>query len=241
MAGGELGQTMKRKLSALSGRYLAALRKHLRQGPRTSLEAARGLGRQAVAIGLETLDVARIHERALDMLRASANKDGRMERADIFFRESITPIEETHCAALRADARLSRLNKTLGRRTADLAASNHSLQEGIARRKAVEAALKKSGRHYKTLLEESLALQKHLQLLTHRILSAQERKRREIGQDLQNEIAQTLLGINVRLLCLKQEARNSKHGFNNTIASTQRLVANSARSVRQAGRKIGGL
>ena len=88
MAAGELGQTMKRKLSALSGRYLAALRKHLRQGPRASLEPARGLGRQAVAIGLETLDVARIHERALDMLHASASKDGRMERADIFFTES---------------------------------------------------------------------------------------------------------------------------------------------------------
>ncbi len=239
MAAGELGQTMKRKLSALSGRYLAALRKHLRQGPRTSLEAARGLGRQAVAIGLETLDVARIHERALDMLHASANKDGRMERADIFFRESITPIEETHCAALKADARLSRLNKTLGRRTADLAASNHSLQQGIARRKAVEAALKKSGKHYKTLLEESLALQKHLQLLTHRILSAQERKRREIGQDLQNEIAQTLLGINVRLLTLKKEAAVSAKGVEKEIAGTQRLVQISAKTLEQFARECG--
>ena len=127
-------------------------------------------------------------------------------------RRAITPIEETHCAALKADARLSRLNKTLGRRTVDLAASNHSLQQGIARRKAVEAALKKSGEHYKTLLEESLALQKHLQRLTHRILSAQERKRREIGHDLQNEIAQTLLGINVRLLTLKKGARPQRQG-----------------------------
>jgi signal transduction histidine kinase len=90
-------------------------------------------------------------------------------------------------------------------------------------------------------LEESLELQSRLRHLTHQVLAAQEDERKKISRELQNEIAQTLLGINVRLLCLKQEARNSKHGFNNTIASTQRLVANSARSVRQAGRKIGGL
>jgi hypothetical protein len=55
---------MNSKLSALSGRYLAALRKHLKQSPCASFEPARALGRQAVAGGLETLDLARIHQRA---------------------------------------------------------------------------------------------------------------------------------------------------------------------------------
>jgi hypothetical protein len=50
----------------------------------------------------------------------------------------------------------------------------------------------------------------------------------------------TLLGINVRLLILKQEARSHTNGFKNKIASTRQLVANSAGSVRQAGRKNGG-
>src|SRR5206468_10017707 len=67
---------MKRKLIALSRRYVTALRKHLKQGPRASLQPARGLGRQAVAIGLETLDVARIHEEALATLEASRSRDG---------------------------------------------------------------------------------------------------------------------------------------------------------------------
>jgi hypothetical protein len=40
---------------------------------------------------------------------------------------------------------------------------------------------------------------------------------------------------------LKQEARSKTSGLKNTIASTQRLVAKSAESVRQAGRKMGGL
>ena len=141
-AAGEFGQIMKGKLSVLSGRYLAALRKHLKQGPRVSLEAARELGRQAVGLGLETLDVARMHERALATLGASGSTEGLIERADVFFTETIAPIEETHCAALKASAELNRLNKRLGQRTADLAASNRSLKRGIAQRKTVEAALK---------------------------------------------------------------------------------------------------
>ena len=195
---------MKRKLIALSQRYVTALRKHLKQGPRASLQPARGLGRQAVAIGLETLDVARIHEEALATLEASSSKDGIIKRAEIFFAEAITPIEKTHRAALKANARLSQLNKTLGRRTVDLAASNRSLKQGIVRRKTVEQALKKSGEHSQKLLEESRQLQKHLQHLTHQILSAQEDKRKKISRELHDEIAQTLLGINVRLLTLKK-------------------------------------
>ena len=73
------------------------------------------------------------------------------------------------------------------------------------------------------------------------MLVAQEDERKKISLELQDEIAQTLLGINVRLLSLKQEARSNTKGLKNEIASTQRLVAKSARSVRQAGRKIGGL
>jgi signal transduction histidine kinase len=228
---------MKRKLSRLSGRYASALRKHLKQGPQASLQPERGLGRQAVASGLETLDVARIHERALAALEAAGSKDGIIGRADIFFTETIAPIEQTHRAALKASARLNRLNKMLGRRTVDLAASNRSLQQGIARRKTVEAALKKSGEHYKTLLEESQALQKHLQHLTHRILAAQEDKRKKLSHDLQDEIAQTLLGINVRLLTVKKAAGRSAKSLQKEIASTQRLVDMSVKTIQRFARE----
>jgi hypothetical protein len=90
---------MKRKLIALSQRYVTALRKHLQQGPRASLQPALGLGRQAVTLDLETLDVARIHEGALATLEASSNRDGFIKRAEIFFSGAITPIEETDRAA----------------------------------------------------------------------------------------------------------------------------------------------
>ena len=229
---------MKRKLIALSQRYVTALRKHLQQGPQASLQPARGLGRQAVSLGLETLEVAKIHEDALATLEASSSHDGIIQRAEIFFAEAVTPIEKTHRAALKAKVHLKQVNKTLDRRTMDLAASNQSLKQGIVRRKTVEAALKKSGGHSKKLLEESRRLQTHLQHLTHRILMAQEDKRKKMSRDLQDEIAQTLLGINVRLLTLKKEAAASAQGFKKDIASTQRLVDKAGRSIKRFAREI---
>ena len=224
---------MKRKLIKLSRRYQAALQKHLTQGPQASLQPARQLGRQAVRLGLETLDVARIHEGALAALEASSSRDGIIKRAEIFFAEAVTPIEKTHHAALNAATRLNQVNKTLDRRTVDLAASNRSLKQSIVHRKTVEKALKKSEGHSKKLLEESRRLQKHLRHLTHRILTAQEDRRKKISRDLQDEIAQTLLGINARLLSLKQDARVNTQGLKNQIAATQQLVLNSAKSVRR--------
>ena len=230
---------MQRKLIRLSRRYQAALGNHLRQGPRGGLQPARRLGRQAVAIGLETLDVARIHEGALATLKASSRRDGIIKRAEIFFTEAITPIENTHHAALKTNARLRQLNTTLGRRTVGLAAANRSLKLGIARRKTVEQALKKSGAHSATLLKKSCRLQKHLRRLARQILKAQEDKRKRFSRDLHDEIAQTLLGINVRLLTLKKEATLNAEGVQKEIASTRRLVDKSVKSIKRFAREFG--
>jgi len=229
---------MKQKLIRLSQRYVVALRKHLKQGPRASMQPALRLGRQTVALGLETLELARIHEQALVTLELAGDRNGMTKRAEIFFTEAITPIVETHRAARQSKIDLNRLNGTLSRRTLELAATNRQLQHGIVRRKSVEAALRKSGEHYGKLLKESLQLQEGLRQLTHQVLAAQEDERRKISHELQDEIAQTLLGINVRLVSLKQEARSNTKGLKNEIASTQRLVVKSAKSVRRAAREF---
>jgi len=234
-----LANIMKQNLIRLSQRYAAALRKHLKQGPRASLQSARGLGRQTVALGLETLELARIHERALATLESSNGKNGVIKRAEIFFTEAITPIVGTHRVARQSKVVLNRLNEALNHRTLELATTNRQLQRGVLRRKSVEAALKKSGIHYAKQIKDSLQLQESLRRLTHKVLAAQEDERKKISRELQDEIAQTLLGINVRLLALKQEARSNPKGLKNEIASTQRLVAKSARSVRRVARKFG--
>ena len=230
---------MKDKLTALSRRYATALRKHLRHGPRASSEPAHDLGRQAAALELETLDVARIHDGALATLEASRSRDGFIKRAELFFTEAITPIEQTHRAALKANVRLSRLRRTLGRRTMNLAAAHRSLKQGIVQRKTVEQALRKSAEHSRKLLKESCGLQQHLRRLTHQILSAQEDKRKKISRDLHDEIAQTLLGINVRLLTLKREAAINASGLKKEIASTQRVVEKSIQIINRFTREFG--
>jgi signal transduction histidine kinase len=232
---------MKQKRIRLSHRYVAVLRNHLKQGPRATLEPALALGRQAVTLGLETLDLARIHEKALVTLEAASSKNGIVKQAKIFFMEAITPIMEMHRTARQNKVHLSRLEETLGRRTEELAATNRQLQRGVIRRKVMEDAAKKSGRHHQECLEESLALQKSLRQLTHRVLTAHEDERKDISRELQDEIGQTLLGINVRLLSLKQEARNNTKGLKKEIASTQRLVAKSAMSVRRVAREFDNL
>jgi two-component system sensor histidine kinase DegS len=238
IAAAGLVQIMKRKISAWSGRYLAALRTHLRKSPRASLEPARSLGHQAAAIGLETLDLAKIHERALATLETCGRKDAMIGRADTFFTETLMPIEETHEAALKSRTRLNELNAALSQRLVDLAMSRRSLKLGIARRKTAESALQKSADHYKQLLKESLSLQKHLQCLTHQILSTQERQRKKISQDLQDEIAQTLLGINVRLLTVKEAAGRNTMGLQQEIASTQRLLDASVKTIKWLAHKL---
>jgi two-component system, NarL family, sensor histidine kinase DegS len=230
---------MKAKLTGLSQRYAVALRKHLQQGPRVSLRTAQNLGRQAAALGLETLDVAMIHKKALASLELSSSRDGIIKQAEIFFIEAITPIEKTHRAELETNVRLRQLNKTLSRRTADLATSNRSLKQGIVRRKAGERALKKSEAHHARLLKESGCLEKRLRHLTQQILSAQEKEREQISRELHDEIAQTLLGIHVRLLTLKNEATVNTEAHKKEIVNTQRLVKKSVKTINRYAREFG--
>jgi signal transduction histidine kinase len=233
---------MKQKLSRLSRRYAAALQAHLEQGERVTLLPALVLGRRAVALGLEMLQMARMHESALatfDVVASGKREQGK--RGQLFFTEAVAPIIETHRAARENRARLGRLSDSLDKRTRELASSNRRLDRGIIQRKGVETALRKSGARYTRLLTESLALQDRLRQLTHQVLAAQEAERSKISRELRDDIAQTLLGINVRLLTLKSEARVNQKGLKREIASTQRLVAKSARSVRKFAREFRNL
>lgn len=231
---------MKQKnLIRLSQQYETALEKHVKRGPGESLESARKMGRAAVVLGLDTLELARIHERAMLMLGLSGNKNAFTKLAGMFFTEANGLIEATHRAVQQGKDHLSRTQAALGLRTQELAVSHRELQRGVAQRKVMADAAEKNGQHYKKSLQESLQLQKLLRKLTHRVMVAQEDERRNISRELQDEIAQTLLGINVRLLSLKEHARTNTKSFKAEIASTQRLVLKSAQSVRRVAREIG--
>jgi PAS domain S-box-containing protein len=119
-----------------------------------------------------------------------------------------------------------------------LAASNEELKQEIAQRKAVEAALKKSERHYSQLLGKSDLMQEQLRQLSRQILSAQEEERKEISRELHDVIAQTLTGINVRLAALKKQAAINTNGLDRYIVSTQRLVEKSVDIVHEFAREL---
>jgi len=131
------------------------------------------------------------------------------------------------------------LQSRLEQRTSELSVAKRRLKQGAARRKTVEKSLKKSGIRQRSLLKDSLLLQQALRQLTHQVLIAQEEERKKISVQLRDEVAQTLLGVSVRLLSLKQEARSNTKGLKNEIASMQRLTLKSAQSVRRVARDFG--
>ena len=233
---------MGRKLNGLSRRYQAALRTHLKQGPQASLQPAQGLGRRAMALGLEMLDLARFHEQALITLVLPGYSPGTRERmvrrAGTFFAEAITPIEKTHRIAQEANDQLVQLNQALKQHSVDLTASNRQLQQEILQRKSVEESLRKSEQHYSQLLEQSRHMQEQLRLLSRQLLSAQEEERKMISRELHDQIAQTLTGINIRLASLKAESTLNTKGLQKKISSTQRLVEKSVDIVHRFARDL---
>ena len=219
------------------------MRKHVEQGSRAGLKPALGLGRKAVPLGLETLPLARIHEQALATLvlpdGSSRTRQRMGKRARSFFAETLVPIEKTHRAALKADACLHRLTRTLRQRSAESALSIRRLKESSIQRQGAELALRTSGKRHARLRTELHGLQKHLQHVARGILSAQEDERRKTSHQLHDEIAQALIAINLRLLTLKKAARVSTASLKKEIASTQRLVRESVKRVEQFAHEFG--
>lgn len=223
--------------------YQLALRNHLGQGPRSSLRAALNLGREAAELGLETLDVARIHEQVLKALvlpsGAPRTRNRIIDRTRKFFEETIVPIELTHRAAREDDRHVAQLSQTLRERTAQSTAANRRLARGVIQRQASEQALQQSGKHHAQLLLKSQGLQNRLRAQMRKILSADEDKRQQASYQLQNEIAQILVAIHVRLLTLKEAARANTENLKKEIAETQRLVKQSIQTIQRLANENG--
>jgi PAS domain S-box-containing protein len=124
------------------------------------------------------------------------------------------------------------------RRLENLADTNLGLNREIVRRQTVEQNLKKSEQNQGRLLEQARHMQGQLRHLSHQILQAQEEERLRISRDLHDEIAQTLVGINVQLATLTREAEGGPKGLQQKIARTQQMVEKSVEKVHQFARKL---
>ncbi len=226
----------------LSKLYHSELQKYLLQNSDADLASARLLGDQAITLGLDTLDMARIHEIALIALvlpsYPSMTSNRLMGRAGKFFAESITPIERTHRGAREANAQLNHIVKTLSQRTLELAESVTGLKEQIIQREAVEESLRVSEQSLVCLLGKSQLMQDELRHLSRQLLSVQEEERRKISRELHDVIAQTLTGINLRLASLKSESLTNTSELQKKITSTQQLVEESVEIVHRFAREL---
>jgi signal transduction histidine kinase len=130
------------------------------------------------------------------------------------------------------------LSDAAQRRMDVLAQTIQDLNHEIARREQVEEALQKSERHQAALLEQSRAMQEHLRQLSHQILHVQEAERKRISRELHDEIAQTLVGINIQLEALTYEISADPRRLKQKIAQTQKIVQHSVRTVHQFAREL---
>lgn len=108
----------------------------------------------------------------------------------------------------------------------------------IVQRKTVTTALEKSEHHYEQLLKESYRMQEQLQHLSHQILLAHEEERKKISRELHDEIGQILTGVNIRLAALMSETSDNTKSIKRKIATTQRLVEKSMKTIHRFAREL---
>jgi len=195
-----------------------------------------------MAAGCDTLELARMHERALIALAPdydwakSLNELHR--RAGRFLTEVLVPLEKAHRDTRQSLKKEQQRAETLRLAKAELVEANRYLEREVARRRASEEALKLDRERHQQLLQQSQVRQKKLRSLAHQILLAQENERREISRELHDEVVQTLVGINVELAALLTAAMIGSPSLKLKITRTQRLVEKSVSAVHQFARDL---
>jgi signal transduction histidine kinase len=206
---------------AFAPSYTAALAAGAK--PAAGHDAADRIGRRAAGLGMRTLALARIHERAV---AARKGTQASTARAESFFARAVRPLEALHSGAPEALAEAERLARRLRQRTDQLAVAR-------ARLKSLQKERDESDRHHKALIKNGVLMQQRLRRLSHRLLSAEEDVRLKISRDLHDAIGQTLTGINVGLATLKNEAAADSRTLSAAISRAQQLVERSMKTVHQ--------
>jgi len=163
-------------------------------------------------------------------LRSDKTKRSMIKPSKALFR-SQKRLAGRRTSAPASDAHLTRCR-------AKLAASDKQLQIEVRRRTTAELKLDQQEQHLNEMLTKSLEMQEHLRQLSRELLCAQEDERKAISRELHDDIAQTLMGINVHLAKLKMEAAVNSKGLTKKIASTQRIVKKSVEIVHRFARKL---
>jgi len=228
--------------AAMSQRYQRALQRYLKQDDPTKLSAARAIGVFFRASGVDTLELAKLHEDVLvteALLKCPVKDRGKIiAMAGDFYAAVITPIEKVDSRRTEVFISRGKLIEQLSRRTVELVVSNIERRLEIIQRNKVETELREKELRCRQLLEQESTLRLHSRRLSHRLLTIQEDERKRISHELHDVISQTLLGINVHLAILKQEAEHDSANLEKSISRTQHLVVHSVNIVHEFARSL---
>jgi signal transduction histidine kinase len=115
---------------------------------------------------------------------------------------------------------------------------NQDLEKRVKERSEALASLRQSEQVQKELLEQSRAMEDRLRHLSQQLLQVQEDERKRISRELHDVIAQTLVGINLRLASLTSVTDGKGNDLTAKIARTQQLVAKSVEIVHRFARDL---
>jgi len=228
--------TLKAKSLEPYRRYLAALRGCVGRRRPTGAAAARALGRDFLALGLNARDLASLHERSLGVLAQSPDfvhaPRALIGRAGKFLNEALLPFARSHRAAHASLQQVRQRAATLRLNRAALAAGNRRLAREVKRRKAGQETMKRTLVHNHRLFKQSQLMQKQLRKL------AQEDERRKISGELHDKVVQILMAINVELTALGRTPSAGGAALKGRISYARRLVEKAVGTVHRYAREL---
>jgi signal transduction histidine kinase len=157
------------------------------------------------------------------------------ESSNVRLKAAIEERKLAERALQRAQAQLQnragQLESLVGKRTAELTATNQRLEASVE-------SIKQGKEEYRVLLEESQITRGKLSQLTRQMLTAQEEERKQISRELHDEVVQTLVSINVELAALGNANSVGVLHMKKKISDTQQLVEKSVHAVHRFARGL---
>lgn len=208
----------KERIIAFAQQYQSALHLHLSESSsaQSSSHAVQLLGQEATEIGINTLDLVSIHDRAVSNI-SSFNPDKKQKLSDKLTPSSVFLVELLHSIDECATDTIKGVRSTL-------VETEQQLKDEIAR--------------YDRLLNDSRRFEVQSRHLAHQLLLEQEEERREISRELHDEVAQILAGINVRLAALREGGVINFQSFEQSIQQTQQMIEESVDVVHRFAKKL---
>jgi light-regulated signal transduction histidine kinase (bacteriophytochrome) len=116
-------------LVELATEYLDALRAHIDHPGEETLARAYEIGRATLARGGSLLELSSVHHQAIAEICSNETlARGRIEAAEAFFAESLSPFEMAHLGFREANSSLRRLNEELSNRNTELLKAKESAE-----------------------------------------------------------------------------------------------------------------